>query len=49
MFDRIEGISIRSNDRTKALILFADASQATKALVMNGVLFRGETLQVCSY
>lgn len=36
----------RSSDHTKALVLFADASQAAKALVLNGVTFRGEVLQV---
>ncbi|KAK8802663.1 hypothetical protein WA171_006339 [Blastocystis sp. BT1] len=35
-----------SSDHTKALVLFADASQAAKALVLNGVTFRGEVLQV---
>lgn len=36
----------RSSDHTKALILFADASQAAKALVLNGIVFRGEVIQV---
>ena len=39
-------IECRSNDKSKALILFADASQAAKALVMNGIVFRGETIHV---
>jgi len=36
----------RSNDHTKALILFSEASQAAKALVLNGIVFRNEPMQV---
>ena len=42
----IQPLTQRSNDHTKALILFSDPAQASKALVMNGVSFQGEVMQV---
>lgn len=43
----LRGVSTcRSNDHSKALILFSEASQAAKALVLNGIVFRNEAMQV---
>ncbi|CBK23347.2 uncharacterized protein [Blastocystis hominis] len=39
-------VSVKSNDHSKALVLYPDSSQAAKALVMNGTVFRGHTIQV---
>lgn len=39
-------LTVRSSDHSKALIQFAHTAQATKALVMNGVQFRGQTMHV---
>ena len=45
-FGEVLRVKIMSNDHTKALILFSEASQAAKALVLNGIVFRNEPMQV---
>ena len=46
MWSFSSSLSPRNADHSKALIQFSQAAQATKALVMNGVQFRGHAMYV---